>query len=286
MLDCVKIITIIGIFGVEKMSEKFKRLTYKLENVFFLTVIRHGLTMMIPFILAGGIACALMNLPYMDYGMKVGNGDLMWLYYIFQTIYQGTFGLFSLMLAFLLALGYGMERNESVDKVALYVVVALGAYGAQLNIGNSNFVVEDIGVKGSFSAMFIVLLSCFMYERLRKVTLLSMRKYAVGMESLCANAIQTILPMVFVIGMVVVFTQLLHLFFGVYNLHGLFSMLSCRLFENLDSNFGTGLLYTFVLHLFWICGFHGSHLLEPVAQNVFEPATAETIFSKSFLILM
>ena len=61
------------------MKEKFKGLTYKLENVFFLTVIRHGLTMMIPFILAGGVACALMNLPYVDYSVKVGNGDLMWL---------------------------------------------------------------------------------------------------------------------------------------------------------------------------------------------------------------
>ena len=264
------------------MSEKFEGLTYRLENVFFLTVIRHGLTMMIPFILSGGIACALMNLPYMDYSMRVGNGDLMWLYYIFQTIYQGTFGLFSLLLAFLLALGYGMERNETVDKVAMYIVVALGAYGAQLNIGNEAFTVEDLGVKGSFSAMFIVLISCFVYERLKKVTFLSLRKYAVGMESLCANAIQTLLPMVIVIALVVFLTQILHMLFGVYNLHGLFSILSCSLFENLDSNFGTGLLYTFVLHLLWICGFHGSHLLEPVAQTVFTPVSSGTIFSKSF----
>ena len=264
------------------MSEKFKGLTYRLENVFFLTVIRHGLTMMIPFILTGGIACALMNLPYMDYGMRVGNSDLMWLYYILLTIYQGTFGLFSLLLAILLALGYGMERNETVDKVAMYIVVALGAYGAQLNIGNDAFTIEDLGVKGSFSAMFIVLISCFVYEKLKKVTALSLRKYAVGMESLCANAIQALLPLAIVIALVVFFTQVLHLFFGVYNLHGLFSILSCRLFENLDSNFGTGLLYTFVLHLLWICGFHGSHLLEPVAQTVFTPVSPETIFSKSF----
>jgi len=264
------------------MREKFKGLTYKLENVFFLTVIRHGLTMMIPFILAGGVACALMNLPYVDYSVKVGNGDLMWLHTIFVTIYQGTFGLFSLLLAFLLALCYGMERNETVDKVALYIVVALGAYGAQLNIGSETFDVGDLGVSGSFSAMFIVLISCYLYEKLKKVTVLSLRKYAVGMESLCANAIQTLLPMTVVIAAVVAFTRVLHMCFGVYNLHGLFSILSCGLFEHVENNFASGLLYTFVLHALWICGFHGSHLLEPVAQTILAPVSENVIFNKSF----
>lgn len=264
------------------MSEKFKGLTYKLENVFFLTVIRHGLTMMIPFILTGGVACALMNLPYVDYSVKVGNGDLMWLYTIFQTIYLGTFGLSSLVLAFALALCYGMERNETVDKAALYAVVALGAYGAQLNLGSDAFDVNDLGVRASFSAMFISLISCFLYEKLKKVTILTLRKYAVGMESLCANAIQTLLPMAVIIGIVSAFSRILYLCFGVYNIHELFSLLSCSLFENMESNFGSGLLYTFILHLLWICGFHGSHLLEPVAQNILTSVSSTKIFCKSF----
>lgn len=264
------------------MIEKFKNLTYKLENSFFLTVIRHSLTMMIPIILIGGVACALMNLPYVDYTVNVGNGNLMWLYHMFQTVYDGTFGLFSLLLAFLLAICYGMERNESVDKVALYIIVALGAYGVQLHVGTSAFNIEDLGVKGSFSAMFIVLFSCYFFEKLKKVTALSLRRFSIGMESLCANAISALLPMLIVLGLVLLFTQVLHLCFGVFNLHELFSILTCKLFENMDSNFTTGLLYTFVLHLLWLCGFHGSHLLEPVAQTVFLPVSDTTVFSKSF----
>ena len=125
---------------------------------------------LIPFILTGGIACAFMNLPFVDYTVKVGNGDLMWLYKIFETIYQGTFGLFSLALAIVLSLCYGMERNETVDKVALYIIVALGAFGAQLNLGSSNFNISNLGPQGSFSAMLITLLSCFIYEKLKKLT--------------------------------------------------------------------------------------------------------------------
>lgn len=237
---------------------------------------------MIPFILTGGIACAFMNLPFVDYTVKVGNGDLMWLYKIFETIHQGTFGLFSLALAIVLSLCYGMERNETVDKVALYIIVALGAFGAQLNLGSSNFDISNLGPQGSFSAMLITLLSCFIYEKLKKLTVLTLRKYAVGMESLCANAIQALLPMMIIIGLVVAFTSILHLFFGVYNLHELFSLFSGSLFENMGNNFGSGLLYAFLLHLLWLFGFHGSHVMEPVAQSVFTTVTEDVVFSKSF----
>lgn len=264
------------------MNEKLKNLTYKLENILFLTVIRHSLTMMIPFILIGGISCALINLPFADYSITIGSFKLMWLHDTLETVYNGTFGLFSLLLAFLLAVCYGMERNKSVDAVATYIIVALGAYGVQLHIGTNNFNIDDLGVKGSFSAMFIVLFACYFFEKFKKIAALSMRKFSVGMESLCANAIQTILPMTLVLGMVLIFTHTLQFFFGVYNLHDLFSTLSCKLFEDMNSNFITGLLYTFVLHLLWILGFHGSHLLEPVAQTVFLPVSSTTIFSKSF----
>ena len=267
---------------MKNLSKGFERITYRIENSYFLTVIRHGLTLMIPFILTGGVACALMNLPFVDYTVTIGNSNLMWLYYIFETVYQGTFGLFSLALAIVLAFCYGMERNESVDIVALYVVVSLGAFGAQLNIFGDAFDVSNLGVHGSFSAMFIVLLSCFIYEKIRNVTALTLRKYAVGMEKLCANAIQTLLPMALIIVMVVAFTKGLYLCFGVYNLHELFSLYSCKLFENVGSNFGSGLLYTFLLHILWICGFHGSHLLEPVAQTTFLSVSEDVVFSKSF----
>ena len=237
---------------------------------------------MIPFILIGGISCALINLPFADYSLTIGSFKLMWLHDTLETVYNGTFGLFSLLLAFLLAVCYGMERNKSVDAVALYIIVALGAYGVQLHIGTNNFNIDDLGVKGSFSAMFIVLFACYFFEKFKKIAALSMRKFSVGMESLCANAIQTILPMTVVLGMVLIFTHTLQFLFGVYNLHDLFSTLSCKLFEDMNSNFITGLLYTFVLHLLWILGFHGSHLLEPVVQTVFLPVSSTTIFSKSF----
>lgn len=49
------------------MKKRLKTITYNLENSFYIHVIRHGLAMMIPILLTGGIANALLNLPIQAY---------------------------------------------------------------------------------------------------------------------------------------------------------------------------------------------------------------------------
>lgn len=264
------------------MKDKIKKLTYSIEDNFFLTVVRNGLTLMIPLILVGGIACALINLPFPNYTELFQQGKLSWLYQFLEAVYQGTFGIFSVALVITLSMSYGMERNEPVDKTIMYVIVALGAFGAQLNIGNSQFTVDNLGTKGSFSAVVITLLSCFCYRKLKDIAGLSLKSYTIGMEGMCANAIQTFLPAAIIIGVVALFNQFLIVVFHAYNLHELFSNIICSLFGNMENGFISGLIYTILLHLLWICGFHGSHLLEPVAQTTFQEVTAESVFSKSF----
>ena len=264
------------------LKSNIQNLSYHIENNFFLTVIQRGLTMMIPLVLIGGISCALTNLPYIDYSAPFFGGMLPYIHSIFSGIYQGTFGLFSFGLVIMISISYAMEKNTTVDNIAMYLAVSLGAYGSQLNIGTSYFNIEDIGIKGSFSAMLITLLACFCFEHLQKYSFLTMRKSIMGIEGICANAIRTIFPMVCVIGIVTLISQTLFFLFDVHSIHELFSNVSCSLFENIDNNFLSGLLYTFLLHLLWFFGFHGSHLLEPVAQSTFAEVTSGVIFSKSF----
>ena len=264
------------------IKNKLQGLTYKCENNFFLTVVRRGLTMMIPFILVGGISCALVNLPYVDYSSDFIQKYFGVLVNILTSVYNGTFGLFSLAMVITFSISYGMEKNETVDKVAMYIIVALGAYGAQLGVGTSHFDIESIGTKGSFSAILIALISCYLYEKIRKIPWFGMRRYTMGMESVCASAISTFLPMILIVGAIMLFTQALHMWFDVYSIHELFSRASTATFNHMSNNFNSGLLYTFKLHLLWLLGFHGSHLLEPVAQTTFANATGSSLFSKSF----
>lgn len=151
------------------INDRLKHITYKIENNFFFTVIRHGLTMMIPILLIGGISCALMNLPYVDYSASSFYGIPEKLHSVFAAIYQGTFGIVSLAFVIVLSLSYGMEKNETIDKIAMYIIVALGAYGAQLDINSPNFNIDSLGPIGTFSALFVTMLSCFGYEKLKKI---------------------------------------------------------------------------------------------------------------------
>lgn len=200
------------------MKEIIRKITYQIEDNFFLTVIRHGLTMMIPLILVGGIACALMNLPFENYAEVFQQSKLAWLFNLFQMVYQGTFGLFSVILVITLSLSYGMERNETVDKAALYVIVALGAFGAQLNIGSPHFSADNLGTKGSFSAVLVTLFACFFYSKLKDRARLSLTNFTNGMEGVCANAMHTLLPAAIVIGVVALINQLLSMVFHVYSI--------------------------------------------------------------------
>lgn len=265
------------------MNKQIQKIAYKVENLFFLTVLRQGLTMMIPFILVGGVANALMNFPISVYQTFLHSEHFSWFYFVLDTIYQGTFGLFSLAMVIALSISFSMQKNEPLDRAALYVIVALGSYGVQLNLGNSHFNVENMGVTGCFSALVVTLFSCFLYSKLKNISCLSLQKYTSGMESLCAGAIQTIFPMALTVGLIALINQLLVCLFGAYSLHELASDTACHVFENLKPGFLSGLLYTVLLHLLWFFGFHGSHILEPVAQTTFAfDSTSTEIFSKSF----
>ncbi len=264
------------------MKETLYGFTYKMQEKFILTVVRRGLTMMIPFVLVGGISCALLNLPFVDYSSSFIQNNFKWLLVILNSIYEGTFGIFSLAMVIVFGISYAMERNELADKIAMYVVVSLGAYGAQLYIGTPHFSIESLGTKGSFSAIVVSLLSCYLYDKLKRISMLAIKKYTTGMESVCANAISTIIPMIFIVAGVMSISQLLEWSFGVHGVQELFSNIACGLFENMSTSFGAGILYTIILHLLWALGFHGSHVLEPVAQTTFANATGEAVFSKSF----
>lgn len=262
------------------MREFGKKMIYKLEENFLLMVIRHGLIMMIPFILTGGMAGALYNLPIAGYQQIINGQTFGWIGWLLNIIHQGTFGCFSVALVVALSMSFAMEKNEPTDKVVLYVIVAIGAYGTQINIGTQYFVMEDLGSTGCFVAIVVSLISSYLFYWLSKVRWLTMRDYTSSMEVISANAVHSFFPAVIIITMFAMLSKVLLTFFGVHSLQEGVSEIFCALFADHGAGFFSGLCYTILLHILWLFGFHGSHVLEPVAQNNFSIQQGE-IFSKS-----
>lgn len=261
------------------MKDRLKEITYRFDSNFFIMVIRHGLTMMIPFVLTGGIANALLNLPVQEYQNIIK--DTFWVH-LFNVLYVGTFGLFSMAMLIALSCSYSMERNMPVDKTILYVIVSIGAYGVQFYNADGGYHTEMLDVRGCFFAIVTALVSCILMEKLHKIPLLNFQEQTNKMEWITAVAISAVIPAIIVILVFACSTQCLLKVFDVSSIYELLSGAMCRLFDYVDSEFLTGLLYTFLLHFMWIFGLHGSHILEPVATTSFLIGRSGDIFSKSF----
>lgn len=265
------------------MSQFVKSAIYRFETSFFANVVKRGLGMMIPLVLVGGMACALRDFPIEAYQTWLTGSSGHVLYAILNMIYQGTFGIFSIAMVIALSLSYALEKNVSFDFAGMYVIVSLVAFATQLNIGSDHFDIGSIGSLGCFSAIVTTYLACMAFSALRKVRWLTLENFTVGMGGICVPALQTLFPLLIIAAVVAGFNHLLHAVFDVYSLQEFITVYMCRFFETVDPNsgFASGLLYTIMVHLLWFFGMHGSHIMEPVAQNNFA-FTGDTVFSKAF----
>lgn len=265
------------------MKEVLKRGMLKFENSFFSHVVRCALGMIIPLVLTGGISCAVRDFPVAPYQMFLTQGGGRWFYDFLTMVYEGTYGIFSVALVITIAYSYAMEKNESLENVIMYVVVALAAFSAQLNLGTEDFDVAGLGTTGCFAAMFIGYLSCMAFSKLRRCHKLMLEQYTAGMGGGCVLAIRTLIPLGIVAAGSGGLNLLIGRITGIYGCYQWFNHIFYAACQNIAdySNFLSGLLYTFAVNLMWFFGLHGSHILEAVAVHNFG-VTGNVVFSKAF----
>lgn len=261
------------------MKEKLKLLTFQLEASFILTVIRHGLALMIPFVVTGGLASAIVNFPLPSYQRLIEGSFVVTL---LNTINTGTFGIFSVAMLISLCASYSMEKNMTADKTVMFVLVGLASYGAQLYTPDANYNLDMFGVKGCFFAIVTALVSCRMLEFLHDQSILRLRNYTFGLERITAVAISMLLPAICVISSIMLVTRLILMIAGEPSLYKFISDLMCSIFRSINSQFAEGLLYTLLVHLLWVFGLHGNDILEPVASTRFALDGVGTVFNKPF----
>lgn len=102
--------------------------------------------MMIPILLTGGIANALMNLPIHAYQRLIENS----FFEFFAYCLRWYIWLFSVTMLIALSSSYCMEKNMTVDKTVMYVIVAIGAFGTQLYNTGGSCNTDMLDVKGCF----------------------------------------------------------------------------------------------------------------------------------------
>lgn len=261
-------------------NEQVMKLFFKVEKSHLLNIVRRGITMLVPVIMVGAVAHAILYFPN-DFFSYLITEKYAWIANLLELVYRATFGMFSMILVVALAISYAMEKNEAIDKMFFYAITAIASFGTQLVTVEEEKVWEILGNQGCFVAMLVGLLASVIFSKLQKVECISLRKYTIGMEAVLANAIQSILPATITVACFAFFEYVLLTISGGEDIYTIWVTFSERMFSSLGGGFLSALLYTFLVHIFWIFGFHGSHMMENVAVNYFSAVGEDIVFSKS-----
>lgn len=261
-------------------EQQVMKMFLKIENSHLLSIIRRGLTMLVPIIVVGAVAHAILYFPNKTFIYWITERHA-WIAAFLEMVYQGTFGMFSMILVVALAISYAVELGETIDKMFFYAITAIASFGTQLIVADSNVVWDMFGNQGCFVAMVVGLLSSVMFSRLERIDRISMRKYTIGMDAVLANAIQSIFPATITVGIFALFEYGILKISGGKDIYTLWATFSEHMFASIGNEFMSALLYTLLVHILWIFGFHGSHMMENVAVNYFQNVGEGIIFSKS-----
>lgn len=262
------------------MKSFFTNFFTKSREVLFIRVIYQSLTTMIPFTMVMVMMSAFLNLPVPAYQSLLASPDFSWLYSIFNIIYKGLNTLFSPAFAMTIALSYTTNQRIAITRAPFYVIVTLAAYGTSLNMFNPLFRSTYLGTQGCFMAIFVSFITCHSFYQMEKHPLFHRRKNPVGLEILCTDAIHFIIPSGILCAFWAAINQALFAVSGTINLQHLLVKFFEMIFDNLGNGFPSALLYTILVHLLWLCGLHGSWMLETVAEDNFATIIPGLIFNR------
>ena len=262
------------------INEQIMKSFLKVEKSHLLNIVRRGLTMLVPIIMVGAVAHAILYFPNDSFSHLITE-RYAWISTLLEMVYKGTFGMFSMILVVALAVSYAMEKNEAIDKMFFYAITAIASFGTQLVMSSEEKVWEILGNQGCFVAMMVGLLASVLFSKLQNIEFISLRKYTIGMDAVLANAIQSIFPATITVAFFALFEYLVLLISGGEDIYTIWTTCSENIFSSMGNGFLSAFLYTFLVHIFWILGFHGSHMMESVAVNYFSAVGEDIVFSKS-----
>lgn len=237
--------------------------------------VRKGLTYMIPLLLIGSMALVFFSLPIPAYqnimGRTFGN---QWKD-IFFYVRDGTFNILSLIMVLCTSYSYNTEYKEKYNYNINPIIgssVSLASFVALIGISKYDFSINSFGVIGISMAILVSITSSMIFLKLSSLDFLKIKAFTDGADATFNHAAESIYPSIITITIFAILNYILLVIFGISNIQDFISNFFSQIFFKITSPFCSGILFIFLIHIFWFLGIHGSNILEPVAQNIFMPA--------------
>lgn len=237
--------------------------------------IRSGLVMIIPALLVGSIMLVLQNFPidaYQQFIKSFLGGALL---EIIVFIYNGTFGMLSVLLTVAISYCYAKEEKTKsnfrigavISSMAVFFILA-GALSGDLSW-------SAFGAKGMFTAVVSSSLVPYFYFKLTPHLQLKRKPYADGADTGFMNAVGVFFPLLVLTVLFALFNTAVCRSFDVTSFHSLIVRATTALFASMGRSVFSGVMMTLLASLFWFFGIHGSDTLDAAMDNVFTPALLE-----------
>lgn len=265
------------------MKKKIFIISYKIESLFYLRVIHQALTTMIPFIMAGALSYAIINLPIPAYQTLLEQSYMKWFAVLMNSVNYGSYHFFAPVFVVSISHSYVMHRKIASDKEIFYIISALGAFATALNMPHNDFSMSYLGIEGCFQALVVGFFTCEIFYFWDTKWLSKEEKRRTGIEIISEYAIRMIFPFVMIMGFWACVNYVIELGFDAVNLQDFVNRGIWGLFKDVSDNYAGAVLFTMVLHLLWLFGFHGGWVLEPISVSHFSNIGSDIIFSKEML---
>ncbi len=274
------------------MRESFKENLFRVSTFFdesnAFAAVRQGLVMLIPLIVIGSISLMIKSLPIPAYQKALEsfcNGKIL---EILNYIYSGTFQIFSLALAVTTSVSYAMLNQKSktdreiVSDCTILAILTLTSLVGHIGIQFDNFSITQLGTINTFTAIFIALISSWLYFKIRDTRLLHINRLETDVDGMYYNAVQSIIPAAIVIIIFAVANQLFQIFFKVDSVQECLEIAVDAFLELFEIKALAGIATLFLTHLLWFFGFHGGNIIDVVVKENFAVIDSAEIYSKSF----
>lgn len=250
-----------------------------MDKNIYISSLRHGLILSIPFFLFGSLALVLLNFPVQQYQIFINTAMSGLLAKIFYTLFQCGMGAMTLIM--LISVSYSFGKLADAPRSGTYPLACLNCYFLFVINPDSTEGIITFDMFGSdwlFTAMIITLTTCALLRRFLAIAQkVHDRHYHEGIDLDFQNVMVSLVPIAGCIA-VFVFVKLFFVWmFGSVNLHNIGGEFFMDIFKKIGTGFPGALLFIFLIHILWFFGIHGSNLLGVVSVDVFELGMLENV---------
>lgn len=231
-----------------------------------LVAIRDAFVVTMPLMILGALAVLINNLPIPGFPElmdklfpMIANDAPIWKSFG-GNIWNGTFAIFSVLIAFLVA--YNLVRSYGKDGIAAGTVSVASFFA----VGG----LSGMDATGLFIALVIALISGELFQRLVGNDKLVI-KMPDGVPPAVAKSFAALLPAMITISLFSLITSVL-LGLGIDNIVVSFYEAVQKPFMGLANSYPSALLLAFITPFLWFFGLHGANMVDPLMQTINVPA--------------